>query len=567
MVDRPAAGPLADGQHPDRIYLGGSVRTMVGAGRATAFAVRAGRFVAVGSDAEVRVLAGPRTVSVDLGGRAVLPGFIETHVHPHMSGAGSLDVDAGVEACPDIESLIGALAARASTSAPGEAIRATGFDDSLVVDDRGLTSADLDRAATNRPIVVRHLSGHGVYVNSFVLRDKGIDGDTPDPEGGVIVRDATGRPTGEFCEIPAMRLVLDPSETMPPAGELDDSLRRALARMASVGVTSFHDMFATPVMADSYRRLHASGELMLRGRLYAGFGMLDGFALGDSATVEGDDVLSVGGVKLISDGSIQLHTGALSEPYHDLGGCRCGDMAIPPGDLDEMVARCHAAGRQVAIHTNGDRAIDVALDAIEKARAASGDAALTPPGLQHRLEHVQTLREDQILRMRELGVAASVFVNHVYYWGDRHRDRFLGPRRGSRISPLASIAAADLQFALHCDSPVTPVDPLFTIHTAVNRVTRGGRVLGPEQRIDAQTAVAGYTTSAARLGAESAVKGAIAPGLLADFVVLTSDPLACDPATIKDIEVLATVVGDRVVYAADRDLGSAIDGSHEGECG
>jgi len=556
-----------DGQHPDRIYLGGVVRTMLGVGRASAFAVRGGRFVAVGSDAEIRALAGPGTGTVDLGGRVVLPGFIETHVHPHMSGASSLDVDAGAEACPDIESLIGALAARAATTAPGEAVRASGFDDSLVVEDRGLTSADLDRADTGRPIVVRHLSGHGVYVNSFVMRSKGIDRNTPDPEGGVIVRDAAGDPTGEFREIPAMRLVVDPSETMPAPDELDDSLRRALARMASVGVTSFHDMFVTPVMADSYRRLRASGELILRGRLYAGFGMLDGFAVGDTAAAaEDDDVLSVGGVKLISDGSIQLHTGALSEPYHDLGGCHCGDMAIPPGDLDAMVAGCHAAGRQVAIHTNGDRAIDLALDAIEKATAASGGAGLPQPGLQHRLEHVQTLREDQILRMRELGVAASVFVNHVYYWGDRHRDRFLGPLRGSRISPLASIAASELQFALHCDSPVTPVDPLFTIHTAVNRVTRGGRVLGPEQRVDAPTALAGYTTSAARVGAESAVKGAIAPGMLADFVVLGADPLTCDPSAIKDIEVLATVVGDRVVYAADRDLGSAIDGSHEGRC-
>lgn len=421
MDDCSTASPLAGGQHPDRIYLGGSVRTMVGAGRATAFAVRDGRFVAVGSDAEIESLAGPDTASVDLGGRAVLPGFIETHVHPHMSGACSLDVDAGVEACPDIESVIGALVARAATAAPGGAVRASGFDDSLVADDRGLTSADLDRADTSRPIVVRHLSGHGVYVNSFVLQSKGIGRDTPDPEGGVIVRDAAGHPTGEFREIPAMRLVVDPSESMPAAGDLDDALRRALARMASVGVTSFHDMFVTPVMADSYRRLFASGELLLRGRLYAGFGTLDGFGVGNATATEGDDILSIGGVKLISDGSIQLHTGALSEPYHDLGGCHCGDMAIPPGDLDEMVARCHAAGRQVAIHTNGDRAIDVALDAIEKARVASGGVGLAPPGLQHRLEHVQTLREDQILRMRELGVAASVFVNHVYYWGDRHR--------------------------------------------------------------------------------------------------------------------------------------------------
>lgn len=562
MVDSSMAIPLVDGRHPDRVYLHGRVRTMDDSRCVTAFAVRDGRFVAVGSDAEIESLAGPDTESVDLNGRAVLPGFIETHVHPHMSGSSSIDVDAGVDACPDIESLVRALAARSSTSAPDVPVHASGFDDSLVAEDRGLTRADLDRAATDRPIIVRHLSGHGVYVNSFVLRDRGVGRSTPDPEGGVIVRDAAGDPTGEFREIPAMRLVLDPSESVPVAEELDDSLRRALARMASVGVTSFHDMFVSPVMVDSYRRLRASGELSLRGRLYAGFGTLDGFTVGNTSLPDADDCLSFGGVKLISDGSIQLHTGALTEPYHDLGGCHCGDMAIPPADLDEMVTQCHAAGRQVAIHTNGDRAIDLALDAIEKAVASSGGQAL-PDGLQHRLEHVQTLREDQIRRMRELGVAASVFVNHVYYWGDRHRDRFLGPARGARISPLASIVAAELPFALHCDNPVTPVDPLFTIHTAVNRVTRGGEVLGPEQRIDAATAVAGYTCTAARLGAEAGVKGAIAPGLFADFVVLDDDPVTCDPAAIKDIEVLATVVGDRVVHSAGRNLDPAFHGSRE----
>ncbi|WP_305092906.1 amidohydrolase [Prescottella sp. R16] len=548
MVDCLAAGADAGTSRPDLICLGGVVQTMTDADTVTAFAVRDGRFVAVGSDTEIAALAGPGTARVDLAGRTVLPGFIETHLHPHMSGNAEADVDAGVTACPDIDALVAALTVRAAGAVPGHAVLAAGFDDTLVADDRGLTVADLDRADTTRPIFVRHLSGHAVYVNSFVLRAKGIDRDTPDPEGGVIVRDANGAPTGEFRELPAMRLVVDPDEAMPGADDLDASLRRSLARMAAVGVTSFHDMFVTPVMIDSYRRLQAAGELALRGRLYVGFGALDGF---DPATATGessDDTLTVGGVKLISDGSIQLHTGALSEPYHDLDGCHCGEMAIPSGDLDEMVAQCHAAGLQVAVHTNGDHAIDLALDAIEKAVAATG--AGLPGGLQHRLEHVQTLREDQIRRMSELGVAASVFVNHVYYWGDRHRDRFLGPDRGSRISPLASITAAGLRFALHCDSPVTPVHPLFTIGTAVNRVTRSGDVLGPEQRIDAATAVSGYTTAAARLVGEDDVKGAIAPGLFADFVVLDGDPLSCEPSAIGDVAVLTTVVGGRVVFSA-----------------
>ncbi|MFD4405263.1 amidohydrolase [Nocardia sp. NPDC058499] len=536
----------------DRIYVGGRVRTMSGVRDATAFAVSAGRFVAVGSDAVVREQAAPGSVEVDLRGRTVVPGFIETHVHPHMSGMNATSVDAGVDACPDIDSLVAALSDRATVTGPAQPLVATGFDDTLVADDRGLTVADLDRVSNDRAVVVRHLSGHGVYVNSFVLRSRGIGRETEAPEGGVIVRDFSGDPTGEFREIPAMRLVVPPEESIPSGPALDDALRSALQRMAAVGVTSFHDMFVAPAMVDSYRRLLASGDLILRGRLYEGFGAVDGFTVAPEAGRRAGSHLTIGGVKLISDGSIQLHTGALTEPYHDLGDCHCGEMAIPSADLDEMVARCHAAGRQVAIHTNGDRAIDLALDAIEKAVAASSGAVL-PGNLRHRLEHVQTLRDDQVARMRDLGVSASVFVNHVYYWGDRHRDRFLGPERGSRISPLASIVEAGVPYALHCDSPVTPVDPLFTIHTAVNRITRSGDVLGPGERIGAEAALSGYTSSAARLGDEAGEVGVIAPGLLADFVVLDADPLTVQPSRIKDITVLATVVGGRVVFSAGDD--------------
>lgn len=536
--------------HADSVYFGGTVRTMAG-DVATAFACRDGLFVAVGTDEEVQALAGPNTQVVDLAGATVLPGFIETHLHPFMFGMNSTHVDAGPDACPTIADLLAALTARAQaeaatsivgTAVAGTAVLGVGFDDSLVADDRGLTAADLDQVSTTQPVTVRHLSGHGMYVNTFAMLAAGIDASTPEPVGGTIVRGPDGAPTGEFLEIPAMRL-LGGSDQLFPIGRLDEALRIALRRMASVGVTSFHDMFVSADMLASYQRIDEAGELTLRARAYVGLSVAEDLdARGVQPRVS--EMLTVGGVKLISDGSLQLHTGALTEPYHDLGGCHCGEMAIPAGDLAAMVASCHDAGRQVAIHTNGDRAIDLALDAIEAAAATSHKS------VSHRLEHVQTLREDQIHRMRELGVAASVFVNHVYYWGDRHRDRFLGPERGSRISPLASIAAAGLPFALHCDCPVTPVNPLFTIDTAVNRITRDGHVLGPAQRIPPATAVAGYTSSAATIAGEASVKGTIEAGKLADFVVLSADPHTCAPSAIKDVAVLATVVGGSEVYSA-----------------
>ncbi len=355
------------------------------------------------------------------------------------------------------------------------------------------------------------------------------------------MRDADGVPTGEFLEVPAFRL-LGSTGKLFPAEDLDEALRIALRRMAAVGVTSFHDLFVSADMLASYQRLDEAGELTLRGRAYLGLSVAEDLDA-SGGTSHASEMFTVGGVKLISDGSLHLHTGALTKPYHDIGGCHCGEMAIPAGDLAGMVSSCHAAGRQVAIHTNGDLAIDHALDAIEAAAASSDNV------ISHRLEHVQTLREDQILRMRELNAAASVFVNHVYYWGDRHRDRFLGPERGRRISPLASIVAAGVPFALHCDCPVTPVNPLFTIDTAVNRITRDGHVLGPEQRIDPATAVAGYTSSAATIAGEGDVKGTIEVGKFADFVVLSGDPHTCPPLAIKDITVLSTIVGGIEVYS------------------
>lgn len=539
MSDRTALG-ATDHRPPDSVYLGGIVRTMTGT-TASALACRDGLFTAVGSDAEVRAQIGPDTTVVNLRGATILPGFIETHLHPFMMGMNSVHVDVGPDACPDIHSVVRALSARAAESGAGESVVGTGFDDSLVADDRGLTTVDLDRVSTTRPVIVRHLSGHGLYTNSAALESAGIDASTPEPVGGSIVRNTDGTPTGELLEVPAMQL-LGEVGTLFPASDLDEALRLALRRMASVGVTSFHDLFVTTDMLESYRRVDEAGELTLRAKAYLGLAAAEELDA-SGRTPHRSDMFAVAGVKLISDGSLQLHTGALTEPYHDLGGCHCGEMAIPPGDLTTMVGACDAAGRQVAIHTNGDRAIDIALDAIEAARTESDRT------ISHRLEHVQTLREDQIRRMRFLGVNASVFVNHVYYWGDRHRDRFLGPERGSRISPLASITAAGIPFALHCDCPVTPVSPLFTIDTAVNRLTREGHVLGPEQRIDPATAVAGYTSSAATIAGEDTIKGTISPGKLADFVVLADDPHTCPTADIKDIDVLATVVGGREIYS------------------
>lgn len=327
----------------DHIYINGDIRAMDGAvgDNATAVAVKDGRFVALGTDAEISALTDSETSVVDLAGAVVVPGFIETHLHPMMWGLMLSGVDATTNTCPTIEKLITALAARAAITPVGEPIEAWGFDDSLVAEDRGLTVADLDKASTEHPILVRHLSAHGIYVNSVALEKAGIDATTVDPEGGVIVRDSDGVPTGELCEVPAMSLVHGLVPDMNPnASKI--AMLRAQEVMASVGVTSFHDMYVTAEMYEAYRQLDADGDLRLRARLYLGHGVHD--QLGELA--DSTDRVRVGGVKLISDGSIQLHTAALTAPYHDLADAlrRNGNPGRRARGTRRGTSRCRPTG-------------------------------------------------------------------------------------------------------------------------------------------------------------------------------------------------------------------------------
>ncbi len=542
--------------HADLAIVEANVITMEGARpRATALAARDGRLVAVGDVDDVRPWIGPRTTVLRLPGRTVLPGFIETHTHLGLLGVRKQFVDCRTPPNQTIADIVARVAERARTTPPGAWIEGEGYDDTLLADQRHPNRHDLDAVAPDHPVLLWHVSHHVCAVNSRALALAHITRETPDGYRGLeghIVRDADGEPTGVLMERGARLRV---NEVQPPlsVGQIVAGLRDVHDDYLAVGITSTHDagvggrVGPTEVEAYQEATVAPSFQLRVRGLLRVELvqDYLEGRAETDWAFVDDYQTRRFGtrSIKITQDGSIQALTGALHDPYH-CDPTRTGMLTMEQERLDALVLAAHRAGFQVAIHTNGDRSIDSALDAFERAQAAS-----PRPDARHRLEHCQMATEAQLDRIAGLGVYPSFFVKHVYYWGDRHRRLFLGPERAPRISPLRSAQQRGIRFALHSDCPVTPLDPLFGVWAAVNRVTREGDLLGPEQRIGVEQALRAYTADAAYLAFEEQEKGTLAPGKLADLTVLGADPTDVDPLEIKDVPVEMTVIGGAVAWA------------------
>lgn len=536
---------------PDTIYVNGTVITMDGQERITeAFAILGDKFVAVGRNGDIRRLAGRGTKVVDLRGKTVIPGFVDAHSHFPGSGTAKL-FNADLSGPPvgtvsNIADLVAALQAKAGSTPAGQWVRGSGYDQTLLAEQRHPTRQDLDRASTTHPIWAGHANGHMGVANSKAMEIAGITKDTPDPPGGVIVRDPqTGEPAG-LLEETAQRLVSSHIPGLTPQ-QLIEGVKETIKIYAAVGVT-------TSVIAGGGRQnllnlqtwrkdnlLPIRFSMMQSGDPTPGEagGMLPGF---------GDEWVEVGPYGEVPyDGSIQGYTGYLSKPYHkippELPKDFRGYTAYTREQLLSRVKELYAAGFTLAIHGNGDAAIDDILDAYEEAQRESGvrDA-------RFRVEHAQMARPDQLQRMKRMGVSPSFFVSHTFYWGDQHRDIFMGPERAARISPLKSAGALGLRYSIHLDSPVVPMSPLQAVWSAVNRITRSGEVLGPDERVSPMRALRAVTIDAAWQNFQESEKGSIEKGKLADFVVLDANPLRIQPTKIKDIKVLETITGGSLIY-------------------
>ena len=459
------------------LYVGGPILTMDADDRVVeALATDGDRIVAAGSEAELRAWAdenGARTV--DLAGRALLPGFIDAH--GHFPGEGVIEVFPNLNSPPigpavRIDDVVARLAERAAETSPGDWVVGMGYDDSLLEEKRHPTRDDLDRASTEHPIAALHVSGHLAVANSAALAELGIEDGTPDPEGGVIRRDAAGRADGVLEETAMMPLA---ELATPGASEGLALVRAANERYAAQGVTTAQSGATALGLVKLLDWLSWLGQLPLRLVVFPDHAAGEAIASGEYTPSDWDlDRFRTGAIKLIADGSIQGYTGYLSEPYAvppgDDPGFR-GYPRIPRDDLIEQVADLHAAGLQIAVHGNGDASIDDILDAYEEAQRRH-----PREDTRHIIIHAQMARDDQLERMAALGVVPSFFSLHTFYWGDRHRTLFMGPERAARMSPAASALRHGVRFTIHCDSPVVPMEPLRLVWAAVNRRTRSPTV-------------------------------------------------------------------------------------------
>ncbi len=536
---------------PRWLFVGGPVVTLDAEDRVVeALAVTGQRITAAGSADVLRAWAAKEGAEVvELGGRALLPGFIDAHGHFPGAGFEVLAEDLNSPPIGDVRSLdelLGRLRERAAATDAGDWVLGMGYDDTLLAEGRHPTRADLDAVTTEHPLAALHISGHLASANSRALAWLGYDASTPDPEGGRIRRDAAGEPDGvleESAMEPLAEVLFKPS--------LLDTwrvLRSATELYLAAGVTTAQNGFATREQVRGLVLASRLGLLRLRVVAWPDEVAADAIADGELGVGGVDPLwLRIGAVKLVADGSIQGYTGYLSEPYHvppgDDPGYR-GYPRIPREALIERVGRQHARGEQLAVHGNGDASIDDILDALEAAKRE------TPrPDARPVIVHAQMARDDQLDRMAGLGAIPSFFVLHTYYWGDRHRDIFMGPERAARMSPTRSAEERGLRFTLHADTPVVPMEPLRVVWAAVNRRSASGAPIGEAQRIGVVRALRGVTLDAARQHFEEADKGSLEKGKLADLVVLDRSPLD-DPAGIDRIRVLETWVGGRRVWRA-----------------
>ncbi|HEY8211276.1 MAG TPA: amidohydrolase [Myxococcaceae bacterium] len=528
------------GAAPDLVLHGGALLTQDPAlPRAEALAVRGGRIQAVGSSADVLALAGPGTRRVDLGGRALIPGFNDAHIHVWKVGD-LLTRQLDLRPLDSLAALAAVLRDAHARLPPGAWILGRGYNEARLAEGRSPDRRDLDAAAPGRAVFLIRVCGHIAVASSRALETAGINPGTAVPKGGAILRDASGVPTGVLHET-AMGLVSSHAPE-PTAAEHEAMVLAAARRQLSLGITTAGEAGVLPPLMAVYRALDARGALPYRVNAMALRRPLGGPETLPLPEPFVSDRLRADTVKVFADGGLSGATAALRVPYRGREAQEDrGLLRANAEELVELTREAHLKGLRVATHVIGDRAIDAVLDAYE-ALARLG------PGPRHRLEHFGLPHPDQVARAVRLGAFAvpqAVFVHDL----GRNFRQHLPDALLSRAYPLRDMLRAGLPVALSSDAPVVADEnPLLGLRAAVLRRDEDGEAIAPEQSISAAEALFAYTMGGALASGDGGNRGSLTPGKWADLAVLTADPTAVPPEALADLRVDLTFVAGEPAF-------------------
>jgi predicted amidohydrolase YtcJ len=486
---------------------------------------------------------------IDYGDQAILPGFIDAHGHASYLAFATQVANLAsppVGTVNNIKELQSELKKfiKDSNLKPGEWVMGLGYDDSLLAEKRHPTKDDLDEVSTEHPIYLIHVSSHLGAANSLGLKLANINLKTQDPPGGKIRRYVNSlEPNGVFEETAAYPLQqLAMSSYKDPIG----SVKKAMKIYARNGITTVQDGASSPETIALMQAADAQGMINLD---------VISFPVGQNGLDQNLDSinfgsyegrLKIGGIKLILDGSPQGKTAYLTEPYykppHSELDSYTGYPLIPQLEVSKWIKRYADLNIPIMAHANGDAAADMLIKAVTDADIASDHRTV--------MIHAQTVREDQLDKMKGLGIIPSYFSTHTFYWGDWHRDSVFGEERAMRISPTKSSLDRKMPFTVHNDAPVVPPDMIRLLWSTTNRKTRSGKVLGDEQKISTYEALKAITINAAYQHFEDDIKGTLEVGKQADIVVLSEDPLDMDAKDILEIDVVATFSQGAEIFSA-----------------
>ncbi|RJQ65432.1 MAG: hypothetical protein C4530_00795 [Desulfobacteraceae bacterium] len=532
----------------EKLYKNCDILTMASKEkRAEALGIRFGRICRIGNLAAVERHAGPDTEVIDLGGKTVLPGFIDTHNHFCLYALLIDQADCRAAAgCVRGEDVVEAIRKKAKNTPPGNWVMGWGYAPYLLEDKKELTRQDLDRATDKHPVCLVHVSVHGAYVNSPALKELGYTKETPDPPGGIISRDSAGDPNGILSESAFMGPLFFSSPSIyskimsyhDPEGRI-----RMMSRCADayhrLGIVGAHDPFVDAMTLRTYQAAAEGGRFPFRLYAYILNQWADPLIASGVPRGFGSQWIKIGAIKIFLDGGMSSRTAAVVEPYASKGG-GTGILNYAPEALDREIKKFDRAGYQISVHAQGDRALEMLLDAFERT-VTEGNP------LRHHIVHAGNLTENQIERIRKMSLCIASQANFFSLLGDGFMEAY-GPVRSQKLYRFKTLLDKNISLAFSSDCPVADPNPLIGIRDAVLRKTGSGQDFGPMESITAEQALSLYTREAARFSFEENERGTLEEGKRADFVVLDKNPLEVPADKIPDCRVLMTVVDGKIVY-------------------